>query len=258
MTEHNEDRRQLDDSKTNLPELTGALEEVTGAEARAAAKIRILDAQLKRKREIDAALTRMETSVKANAAQTKKINRKVSQGIANLDKKAADWQKGRSQQLKDILAKYPDRQLRSTSKGTTAVKKSMPASTSWAKNAFKTVGRAAMGPWALGASIFLDPTSTGGEKIAFKYSGRKGKYDAMFPPEKVIRSDENVPLNIPSDKELGRIYNKNVADYEKKNQQLKRKQPAAEPDVEPEIYFANLPAKREADLAAARSARNKR
>ena len=111
-----------------------------------------------------------------------------------------------------------------------------------------------MGPWALGASIFLDPTSTGGEKIAFKYSGRKGKYDAMFPPEKVIRSDENVPLNIPSDKELGRIYNKNVADYEKKNQQLKRKQPAAEPAVAPEIYLANVAAKSlEADLAAASS-----
>ena len=145
----------------------------------------------------------------------------------------------------------------------------------------------------------------------------------------MIRSDENVPLNIPSDKELGRIYNKNVADYEKKNQQLKRRKPAAEPDVslaakfgsdnpgagrtaekqanrntalnqlgrsgerlttttntsmrlpaakdnakfkaaekrkpadakpavEPEIYFANLAAKRDADLAAARSARNKK
>ena len=98
----------------------------------------------------------------------------------------------------------------------------IPASTSWAK-----VGRAAMSPYALGASIFLDPTSTGGEKIAFKYSGRKGKYDAMFSPEKVIRSDENVPLNIPSDKKLRLIYNKNVADYEKKNQQLKRKQPDA-------------------------------
>ena len=60
------------------------------------------------------------------------------------------------------------------------------------------------------------------------------------PPEKVIRSDENVPLNIPSDKELGRIYNKNVADYEKKNQQLKRKQPDAGT-----VYLANEKAKRE-------------
>ena len=68
---------------------------------------------------------------------------------------------------------------RSTSKNYCG-KNAIPASTSWAKNAFKTVGRAAMSPWALGASIFLDPTSTGGEKIAFKYSGRKGKYDAMF------------------------------------------------------------------------------
>ena len=194
MTERNEDRRQLDESKTNLPELAAAV---------------------KRAEELK-----------------------------------ADWQKFRQTRGKELTAKIEQRRRlknsanykrptflggpRSTSKKNTAVKTPIPASTSWAKNAFKTVGRAAMGPWALGASIFLDPTSTGGKKIAFKYSGRKGKYDAMFPPEKVIRSDEFVPHNTPSDKELGRVYNKNVADYEKKNQQLKRKQPDAGT-----VYWAN-------------------
>jgi len=211
MTERNEDRRQLDESKTNLPELAAAV---------------------KRAEELK-----------------------------------ADWQKFRQTRGKELTAKIEQRRRlknsanykrpaflggpRSTSKKNTAVKTPIPASTSWAKNAFKTVGRAAMGPWALGASIFLDPTSTGGKKIAFKYSGRKGKYDAMFPPEKVIRSDEFVPHNTPSDKELGRVYNKNVADYEKKNQQLKRKQPDAGT-----VWLANEKAKFRADLADRVAARN--
>ena len=266
MTERNEDRRQLDESKTNLPELTGALEEVTGAAA-----------QLKRMYK--------KLSTKANALTTDGINSKVSQKKLDLKKREDDWQKFRQTRGGELTAKAKQARLKSealTSKmeqrlrsknsakinpkinpkklpvwlrprSNTAVKTPIPASTSLAKNALKAVGKAAMSPYALGASIFLDPTSTGGKKIALKYSGRKGKYDAMFSPEKVIRSDELAPHNTPSDKELGRVYNKNVADYEKKNQQLKRKQPDAGT-----VYRADEKAKFRADLADRVAARNKK